>query len=123
MIQSADLSSIDHKLHWELLEVTPDFRRWIAHIDGSGKNYAIKTEYLGDERLLAENKQKYDDSFGQRFGDGQVVGSIPLNVLYSSKHQIMEKLREGDRDHLPWWLNRAENRPYRTFRGVVPKAK
>jgi hypothetical protein len=109
------------KLSWELLEATPDFRRWIAHLEGD--KWIQKTEYLGDEQLLKENKELLNDSYGKRFGDGVVAARIPLNVLYSSQHQIMEKMRQGDRDHLPWWLNRDENQPYRTFRGVVPKAK
>lgn len=105
------------KLNWELLEVTPNYRRWIARLDETRS--VMKTEYLQDEQLINENKFLYDESFGQRFGDGQIVGRIPLNVLYSSQHQIMEKLQEGDRDHLKWWLNSEHARPYRSFRGRI----
>jgi hypothetical protein len=105
------------KLNWELHEVTPSYRRWIAPL--SETHSVMKTEYLADEQLIAENKQMLDDSHGKKFGDGQVVGRIPLNVLYSSQHQIMEKLQEGDRDHLKWWLNSEHALPYRSFRGKV----
>lgn len=104
-------------LRWELHEVTPSYRRWIAHLEGN--QYVMKTEYLADAQLVEENKYLFDESQGQRFGEGQVVGRIPLNVLYSSQHQIMEKLREGDRDHLKWWLNSEHARPYRSFRGKI----
>jgi hypothetical protein len=40
-------------------------------------------------------------------------------VLYSSQHQIMEKIKEGDRDHFRWWLNSEHARPYRTFKGRI----
>lgn len=104
-------------LSWELHEVTPSYRRWIAHLEGN--QYVMKTEYLADEQLVAENKQLFDDSKHKRFGDGQVVGRIPLNVLYSSQHQLMEKLQEGDRDHMKWWLNSEHALPYRSFRGKI----
>lgn len=113
MIQSPDYNNLE----WELAELTPYFRRWIAHLEGN--TWVQKTEYLGDEELLAENKMRYDDSFGKKFGENPQVASIPLNVLYSSQHQIMEKMREGDKDHMKWWLNRDENQQYRTFRGKI----
>jgi hypothetical protein len=105
------------KLDWELHEVTPDYRRWVARLDE--KTAVMKTEYLADEQLIKENKFLLDESHGQKFGDGQIVGRIPLNVLYSSQHQIMEKLQQGDRDHLKWWLNSEHALPYRSFRGRI----
>ncbi len=105
------------KLDWELVELTPSFARWIANLEGD--RWVTMTSFLGDEELLAENKQRYDDSYGKRFGENPQVASIPLNVLYSSKHEIMKNMRSGDRDHIKWWLNRPENQQYRTFRGKV----
>lgn len=104
-------------MQWELAESTPYFRRWISWIGPD--SYVQKTEYLGDAELLEANRQDYDDSFGKKFGDNPRVASIPLNVLYSSQHQLMEKMQEGDKDHLKWWLNREENKQYRTFRGKI----
>ena len=51
--------------------------------------------------------------------DGQVAARITLNDLLSSKSQISQKAAEGDRDHLKWFLNSEECRPYRTFKGTV----
>ena len=113
MIQSPDFE----KLEWEFLRETPTNRYWIAMLpDGRS---VIKTEYLADAQLIEENRFLFNESEGQRWGDGQIVGRIPLNVLYSSQHQIAEKLREGDRDHIRWWLNSEHARPYRTFKGRV----
>lgn len=103
---------------WELVEITPLYRRYICVIDEHG-SYAQKTEYIENDKLIDQNKELHADSYGKRFGDGQVVARIPLNVLYGQKSEIMKRMREGDDDHLKWWLNREEARPFRTFRGVV----
>lgn len=102
---------------WELYEVTPDYRRYRLWINED--SFIQRTEYLASDELLEANRQEYNDSDGKRWGDGKVVARIPLNVLFSPEHQIAEKLREGDTEHLKWWLNRSENRPFRTFKGTI----
>lgn len=102
---------------WTLYQVTDTYRRYMCKIDDH--RTAFKTEYLGEDEILALNKQEFDDSHGKRFGDGRVVARIPLNVLYNPANQIIEKQIEGDRDHLKWWLNSEAARPYRNFRGKV----
>lgn len=116
MIQSPDFDSIPAHA-WELLDETPTHRVWVHHLDG-GKS-VLKTEYLYSDELLAGNQFLRNETDGERWGDNPLVARIPLNVLFSSKHQIMEKAREGDRDHMKWWLNREENQIFRTKRGVV----
>lgn len=86
---------------------------WIDKANGVGFR---KTENLVEEDLLAQNRERLNDSQGQRFGDGKVVASVPLNVFY---RDFASRLREGDTDFMRWWLNNDENRPYRTFRGKV----
>lgn len=102
---------------WSLIQVTDTYRRYMCKIDD--QRTAFKTEYLGDEEIIKQNQEEYNDSFGKRFGDGRVVARIPLNVLYSPEHQIIEKQQAGDKDHLRWWLNSEAARPYRNFRGRV----
>lgn len=116
MTRSVDLRGAEN-LDWTLLRETSSHRYWIAMLP-DGKQ-VIKTEFLADDQLVEDNKRLYNESEGKKWGDGQVVGRIPLNVLYSSQHQIMEKLKEGDRDHLKWWLNSEAARPYRTFKGKI----
>lgn len=117
MTQSVDPSRIPDDA-WELIEVTPTYRRYICPIDDQG-SFAQKTEYLANDKLIAENQQLHHDSYGKRFGDGQVVARIPMNVLYGSEHEINKKLVEGDWDHMSWWLNSEKARPFRTFRGTI----
>lgn len=116
MTRSPDPRDI-HGGDWEVFEITPEYRRsrlWISE-----DQYIQRTEFLADEQLIADNQQHFNDSIGRRWGDGQVAARIPLNVLFSSKSQIVEKAKEGDRDHLKWFLNSEACRPYRTFKGTV----
>jgi hypothetical protein len=39
---------------------------------------------------------------------------IPLNKLYA---EIVPRMKQGDEEHLKWWLNRDENQPFRTKSG------
>lgn len=117
MTPSIDPSKIPDAA-WELVETTPLYRRYICPIDEKG-SYAQKTEYLHDNRLIADNQQLLHDSRTERFGDGKVIARIPLNVLYGSQSQLIAKIREGDDDHIKWWANSDAAKPYRTFRGNV----
>ena len=116
MIQSPDFGSIPDSA-WDLLTETPTHRVWIHHLDETRS--VTKTEYLYSEELLTGNQFLRNETDGEKWGDNPLVARIPLNVLFSSQHQIMEKQREGDRDHMKWWLNRPENQIYRTKRGTV----
>lgn len=102
---------------WSLIETTDTYRRYMCKIDD--KRTAYKTEHLGEDEIIALNKQEYDDSEGKRFGDGRVVARIPLNVYYNPQYQIVQKMMEGDRDHMRWILNQSWFRPYRNFRGRI----
>ncbi len=103
---------------WELVEVTEDFVRHRApmerYADGNVL-YVYRTTPRGLLPMLEDNKRRLNDSDGQRFGDGKIVGRIPMNVLY----QNVTRLRDGDKDWLKWFLNQSDNRMYRTFRGRV----
>lgn len=117
MTLSLDPSKIPDSA-WELVEITPHYRRYICVVDENG-SYAQKTEFVADDQLIQQNQELHHDSYGKRFGDGQVVARIPLNVLYSQQSEITRRMREGDEDHLKWWLNSEQARPYRTFRGHI----
>jgi hypothetical protein len=81
--------------------------------------FVVKTVPRGIDELIEANQRSFEESHGKRFGDGQIVGRIPLNVLFDPKTQLAAKIREGDRDHMKWFLNSDAARPYRTFRGKV----
>lgn len=106
---------------WEFEKLSDDGLRrhyvyWIDKANGLGFR---KTENLTEDALLAANRESLNDSYGKRFSDepiGTKVASIPLNVFY---RDFARRLKDGDTDFIKNWLNRDENRPYRTFRGRV----
>lgn len=99
---------------WELYEVTPDCRRYRLEIE-PGK-FIIRTEWLATDDIIEENKILFNESDGQRWGDGKVAARVPLNVFYQ---QIAPRLKEGDEDYVKWFLNHESGKPFRTFKGRV----
>lgn len=102
---------------WEVFEVTPHYRRSRLWIDAD--SYIQKTEWLMEETLIDHNQERLKASEGKKWGDGRVVARIPMNVLYGSENQLAEKVKEGDREHLDWWLNSERAKPWRTFKGKI----
>ncbi len=104
----------DHLWEFEGTSLDGLRRTYTCTIDG----YTFrKTENIVENELLALNRESLNDSYGKRFRDdpiGTKVASIPLNVFY---RDFASRLKEGDDDFTRWWLNREQNRPYRTFRG------
>lgn len=103
---------------WEPDGVSSDGLRrhyvyWVDKANGVGFR---KTENIVEQDLLKVNQEKLNDSQGQRFGDGKIIASVPLNVFY---RDFAKRLKEGDDDFTKYWLNHENNRSYRTFRGRV----
>lgn len=103
---------------WEFDGVSSDGLRrhyvyWMDREKGLGFR---KTENIVEEELIARNQESFNESHSKRFGDGKVIGRIPMNVFY---RDFAARLKEGDQDFTKWWLNHENNRPYRTFRGRV----
>lgn len=108
---------------WRVVERTPTHIVSEAVLDSEGKTKIQRRQLIGDEELQAVNKHLYDTS--GRFSEREVgaigtpVANIPLSMIYSPQTEIAKKMREGDRDHLKWWLNREENQPFRTHKGKL----
>src|SRR5574343_42971 len=82
---------------WEFESLSSDGLRrhyvyWVDKANGVGFR---KTENIVDDDLLAANKQRFDDSQTERFGDGKIIASVPLNVFY---RDFAKRLQEGDED-------------------------
>ena len=91
-------------------------RHYIHWVDKENGVAFRKTENLIEDQLIEQNRQSFNESHSKRFGDGQIVGRIPLNVFY---RDFAKRLKEGDDDYAKWWLNNDQHRPYRTFRGKI----
>lgn len=101
-----------------LAECTVDYVVSETVIDiGGVPTVARRKQYRADDLLQRANAQEFNDSEGKRWKDGRVVARLPLNVLFGT--EIAQKLREGDQDHMKWWLNSEAAKPFRCFRGRV----
>lgn len=115
---------------WEVVEVTPTYRRSIGRGTHPASGLPIevmRTEFLADEALQTLNAEERNSRDGKRWSSGSGsekggnvpmirVGRIPLNKLFA---EIAPKMREGDEDHIRWWLNRDQNAPFRTKSGKL----
>lgn len=101
---------------WQLLRDDPETgtRRWIMAIDEH--NLVVKTESYLPSLLAEANAEDLKASEGKRFGDGQVVARIPMNILYGP---LLEPVRQDDKRYLRKFLNDPDNRWMRTFRGKL----
>ncbi|CAN7494528.1 hypothetical protein LJR231_003465 [Phyllobacterium sp. LjRoot231] len=97
---------------WRLFSHDPvtGTKKWYLDM---GTHYVIRSDTPVDE-LLDLNAEKLNDSTGKRFGDGQVVGSIPMDIYQS---QLAEASKNGDQAYIRRWLNDSDHQKFRTFRG------
>lgn len=117
MLSQGDPSRIPDD-QWEYEGTSNDGLRvhYIHWIDRERCVFFRKTENLVEPSLLDDNRRLFDESQTKRFGDGRVIARVPLNVFY---RDFAGRLKDGDDDFVKWWLDRDDNRPYRTFRGRV----
>lgn len=72
-----------------------------------------------EHELLKQNRQQYDtdQKFSRKGSELDAkVASIPLNKFLND---FAEPLKQGDKDFTKWWLNKDENRPFRTIKGKI----
>lgn len=115
---------------WQLVEQTPDFRRYVGHGTHPVTGVPItvqKTEFLAEAELLRQNEAQRNANEGRSWSSGYgsekggnmplvKVASTPLNVFFD---QMAPRLKEGDQDFMKWFLNRDENQMYRTRKGTI----
>lgn len=115
---------------WQVVETTPLYRRSIGrgtHPATGQPIEVMRTEFLADEDIqtlnaeerAARDSKPWSAGAGSDKGGNMPlvrVGRIPLNKLFS---ELAPHIREGDKDHLRWWLERPENAPFRTKSGKL----
>lgn len=93
------------------------------------KGVVRRKTYTEGPLLLKINEELRKESAGRRYtaGAGSDKGgnmpmvqtaSIPLQIYFS---EIAPRRREGDRDHMRWWLKQDENQQWRTNTGQTRK--
>lgn len=100
---------------WVLVDDTPDFRRY--ELDTGDGHVIRRTEHKHTARLLERNRKLHNESTNQRFGDGKIVGSVPLNLFFSSG--LAEATKQKDKKFVQRFWNNSDHQKFRTFRGNV----
>lgn len=69
------------------------------------KTFALKTEYLYGKQILDVNAEDRANAAGTGWGDGRVIGRIPLNILNDENIGLMDSIRNYDQAYLTKFLN------------------
>ena len=85
------------------------------HYDGD--TVVFNTRYIVDP-ILDANVAVCNTTQGQRWGGGQRVASIPLNMFWDKLH---EAVTNKDDAYVRKFLNNSDNKKLRTFHGPTGK--
>jgi len=104
---------------WVLFSDDPvtGIRRY--RLDLGNGTAVMRTEYHRTEELLAANHEQAMNSLNTRWGDGQVVARIPMNVLFNPELGLSEAVGAGDDRFLNRWLNDPDHARFRTRGGKL----
>jgi hypothetical protein len=114
-INNTGLNFNPDSLHWELEDDDPTTgtRIYTAEVDGM---IVQRTEYYAADDLINANKEIQKMTDNQRWGDGQIVASVPLPFLYS---RFGDDIRDGDNTRIKRFLNDPDYKYLRTKRGNI----
>ncbi len=99
----------------QLLYNWPEKRVWIRCDEETGAPVEECTIHYIDP-IIEANKQKFNDSEGKRWGTGQIVASIPMDMYY---RRYVPMKQAGDDAGLKRFLDNPDNRNLRTFKGAI----
>lgn len=69
------------------------------------KHFALKTEYLYGKKLLDMNAEDRANAAGTRWGEGKIIGRIPMNILHDENIGLMDSIKNYDGAYLTKFLN------------------
>lgn len=97
---------------WRLFSHDPMTGKKVWHLD-MGEHIIVRTETPVDE-LFNQNAEDMSNSIGRRWGNGQRVASIPMDIFFA---HLNEANKNGDSAYIKKWLNNADHQKFRTFGG------
>jgi hypothetical protein len=100
---------------WQLLRHDPitGTKTYILDI---GTHYVVRKEIPVDD-ILEDVAMERSANAGKRWGDGQVIGSVPLPLAFSSGY--MKARVNGDTEWIKRFWNDPDHRKLRTFEGNI----
>lgn len=96
----------------KVVKRTADKVVWMLETD---EHQVFCTQSLVDP-ILEANQARLNESQGKRWGDGQIVASIPLDFYYD---RIAPAKKAGDEAYVKRILNDGDFSKFRTFGGRV----
>lgn len=99
---------------WNVIADEPDRCVWIRQVAPGVHEQVTQTCH---DATLDRNKELYNDSDHQRWGDGKIIGSIPLSHYFSSG--LAEARKQQDTQYIKRFWNDPDNRNFRTFKGNI----
>lgn len=99
---------------WVMVGDNESYRTWELDL---GDRILRKTECKHTAKMFEDNQREYNDSDGQKWGDGKSVARIPMNVLFQSGWA--EATKQGDVTWKKRFLNDPDNRKFRIWKGRV----
>ena len=97
-----------------LLTDEPGYRVWIRDRGDGVMEQCVITHV---DPLLDSNAEARANNIGKRWGDGQVVGSVPLDVYFKSG--LSEANTQRDKKWIANWWNNSDHQKFRRFEGTV----
>jgi hypothetical protein len=74
-----------------------------------------RQRYMMMDELMRQNEIDRRANAGKRWGDGQVVGRVPMNLYYSSG--LAEANRQRDKGFVKRFWENSDHKKFRTFEG------
>lgn len=100
---------------WVCVGQNEFWRRWECDL-GDGR-VICKTEDLTSAAMLEDNQRRLNESEGQRWGDGQEAGRMPLDLYFKLGLDKANKQRDRKYQRKIW--NDPDYRKFRTFKGTI----
>lgn len=99
---------------WELFEHDKLTGRTVWRLY-DGEHTHFRTDYPV-QQIIDDNQKAQAELRGKRWGAGQRVASIPLNVYFD---KLAEASRQNDDTYISRWLNDGDNAAFRVKEGRV----
>lgn len=90
-------------------------RTWVGPHPQTGKLCQCRVEWV--DPILEENKIRRAESAGKRWGDGQIVASIPSSMYYFG--DFAKAVENDDQKYMTKFLNDYDNSKLRTKEGDI----
>lgn len=77
----------------------------VRKVNIDATSYALVTEQLLTQAFKDAAHDDRMDSAGTSWGDGRIIGRLPLNILHDENIGLMDAIRNYDDDYLTKFLN------------------